>query len=76
MLKKYMLGHTIPVSKYFRIKKIESEKKCKVKIMKEELIDANTLQIMIKVLTQKHDSKYIIRFSDKPVASSIHKIKD
>lgn len=75
MLKKYMLGHTIPVSKYFRIKKIESEKKCQVKIMKEELIDANTLQIMIKVLPKKH-SKYIIRFSDKPISSTIHKIKD
>lgn len=76
LLKEHMLGHTIPINKYFRIQKVEGERRCKIKILKEVLIDDSTVQIIIKVIIRNEETTYLVRFSDKQIASTIQKIRD
>lgn len=34
------------------------------------------MQVTIKVILRNAQSRYLVRFSDKPIASTIHKIRD
>jgi hypothetical protein len=47
-----------------------------VKILRESAIDESTMQVTIKVIVRNIESRYLVRFSDKPVASTVHKIRD
>jgi hypothetical protein len=76
LLKEHMLGHTIPINKYFRLQRLDAERRAKVKILKEGALDDSTIEVTIKAIVCNHESRYVVRFSDKPVASTILKIRD
>lgn len=40
------------------------------------LIDDSTVQIIIKVIIRNEETTYLVRFSDKQIASTIQKIRD
>lgn len=49
LLKEHMLGHTIPINRYFRLNRPEGERGSRVKILKERLVDDSTIEIEVKV---------------------------
>ena len=74
-----MAGHTIPIIKYFRLKKINNKRsnRNRVKILKETLISDGIVEIKVKVISKnEEENKFLIRFNDRPMHSTIHKIKD
>ena len=70
-----MLGHTSPISRYFRLQRLQCEKKANIKILKQSYIDESTIQLTIKIIIRNKESRYIVRFRDKPVSSTIHQIR-
>lgn len=72
-----MLGHTVPVSKYFRLNRLEAPRRAKVRILRESVVDDSTIQITIRVLAKgAEEERFVVRFSDRPVSSTIQKIRD
>ncbi len=46
-----MAGHTIPIIRYFRLKKIRINNKNRVKILKETLVSDGCVEIKVKVIS-------------------------
>lgn len=77
LLREHMLGHTVPISKYFRLHRPEAARRAKVRILREAALDDSTLQVTIRVVERgAEEERYAVRFSDRPVGSTIQKIRE
>jgi len=66
----------MPIIKYFRFKKLPSPPFCsKIKILKERVVDDSCVEIKILVTTNDEENKFSLRFNDKPVASTLLKLR-
>jgi hypothetical protein len=76
MLKEHMLGHTRPITKYFRFKKIPRAGRRKIKILKERFIDDNCVEISIVIIADGEEKMFLLRFNDQPVKSTLRNLQD